>query len=109
MQGRYIEHQALKALGGRERISMVTAFRPKSALIKDETVLTGIRGISDLSEIYSQFTQYRLEILEERIRIALKKVRDRQRAHRQFDTNAMRGFLDEQKAFLDAMLVELVI
>lgn len=28
MQGRYIEHQALKAFGGRERISMVTSFEP---------------------------------------------------------------------------------
>lgn len=37
MQGRYLEHQALKALGGRERISIVTAFRPKSHLVRDET------------------------------------------------------------------------
>lgn len=36
MQGRYIEHQALEALGGRERISMVCAFRPKDAMVKDE-------------------------------------------------------------------------
>ncbi|KZL79494.1 hypothetical protein CI238_05854, partial [Colletotrichum incanum] len=30
MQGRYIEHQALKAFGDRKRISMVTSFRAKS-------------------------------------------------------------------------------
>ncbi|KAL4920413.1 hypothetical protein BDW62DRAFT_5281 [Aspergillus aurantiobrunneus] len=73
MQGRYIEHQALKALGGRERISMVTCFRQKSPLVKDETVLVGVRGISDLSELYIQYTEYRLEILEERIRHRLRK------------------------------------
>ncbi|KAL4868895.1 hypothetical protein BDV12DRAFT_185606 [Aspergillus spectabilis] len=51
LQGRYIDHQALKAHGGRERISMVTCFRPTSPLVKDETVLVGVRGISDLSEL----------------------------------------------------------
>lgn len=53
MHGRYIKHQALKALGGRERINMVTCFRPKPALLKDETVLVGVRGISDLSGLYT--------------------------------------------------------
>jgi hypothetical protein len=84
MQGRYIEHQALKALGGRERISMVT-FLPKSPLIKDETVLVGLRGISDLSQLYTQYTKYRLEILEERIRHMLKKEREREITKRPFD------------------------
>lgn len=41
MQGRYTKHQALKALGGCEHISMVTSSWPKSPFIKDETVLTG--------------------------------------------------------------------
>ncbi|CAM1501473.1 Fc.00g034570.m01.CDS01 [Cosmosporella sp. VM-42] len=108
MQGRYIEHQALKALGGRERISMVTSFRPKSALVKDETVLTGVRGISTLPELYSQYTQYRLEVLEERMRAASKMVRDRERSKRPFDTIGMRNFLNEQKQFMEAMLIELV-
>ncbi|KAF7560064.1 hypothetical protein G7046_g4079 [Stylonectria norvegica] len=108
MQGRYIEHQALKALGGRERISMVTSFRPKSSLIRDETVLTGVRGISNLPELYNQYTQYRLDILEERMRVQSKKLRERERAKRSFDTAQARVFLNEQKQFLEAMLMELV-
>ena len=108
MQGRYIEHLALKALGGRERISMVTSFRPKSALVKDETILTGVRGISTLPELYSQYTQYRLEVLEERIHATSKKVRERERSKRPFDTAGMRSFLNEQKQYLEAMLIELV-
>ncbi|CAM1511850.1 Fc.00g093630.m01.CDS01 [Cosmosporella sp. VM-42] len=107
LQGRYIEHQALKAFGGRERITMVTSFRPKSPFVKDETVLTGVRGISDLSEIYSQYTEYRLEILEERIRDRLKAVRQRALAKHQFDTAGVRGFLAEQQKFLESMLMEL--
>ncbi|PWY87287.1 hypothetical protein BO94DRAFT_517154 [Aspergillus sclerotioniger CBS 115572] len=108
MQGRYIEHQALKALGGRERISMVTCFRPKSPFMKDETVLTGVRGISDLSELYTQYTIYRLEILEERLRARLKTERQRELAKRQYDIGDARSFLTEQKEFLESMLTEII-
>ena len=106
MQGRYIEHQALKAIGGRERISMVTCFRPKSPLVRDETVLTGVRGISHKSEMYTQYTEYRLEILEERIRAKAKEERRREIAKKPFDTVTMRMWLVEQKEFLEAMIGE---
>ena len=108
MQGRYIEHQALKAVGGRERISMVTSFRPKSPLARDETVLTGVRGISDLNELYVEYTDYRLEVLEARFRALSKRVRDHDRAKRPFDVPGVRAFLLEQKQYIEAMLLELV-
>lgn len=107
MRGRYIEHRALKALGGRERITMVTSFRPKPPFMKDESILTGIRGISPLTEIYSQYTQYRLEILEERIRARLKKEQRREIAKPPFDVPNIRAFLTEKKDFLEAMVEEL--
>ena len=108
MQGRYIEHQALKALGGRERISMVTALRPKSPFVKDEIILTGVRETSDLSELYSQYSMYRLEVLEERIRAHMKKERKREDAKRPFDVDNTKRFLMEQKEFLESMLEEIV-
>ena len=107
MQGRYIEHQALKALGGRERISMVTAFRPKSPFAKDESTLTGVRGISAIPELYSQYTEYRLEILEERIGARLRSERQREFAKREFDTADTRDWLIKQKEFIETMLTEL--
>lgn len=107
LQGRYIEHQALKAFGGRERISMVTSFRPKSPLVKDETVLTGVRGISDLSGLYTQYSEYRLEVLEERICRKLKTERRRELAKRPFNIPDMRNFLTEQKQFIESMLEEI--
>lgn len=107
MQGRYIEHQALKALGGRERISMVTSFRPKSPHIKDESVLTGVRGISMRSDLYTQYTLYRLEILEERIRERLRMERKREQGKRAFDCADVRKFLTNQIEFLEAMVEEL--
>lgn len=107
MQGRYIEHQALKAFGGRERISMVTCLRPRDPCVKDETILTGVRGISDLSELYMQYTEYRLEVLEGRIRAQLKEQRRRELAKRPFDIPAVRGWLEEQKRFVESMLEEI--
>ncbi len=107
MQGRYIEHQALKAMGGRERISMVTCFRPKSPHVRDETILTGVRGISNKSELYTQYTEYRLEILEERIRAAMKGERIREQAKLPYDNRAMKAWLLEQKDFIDSMVAEI--
>ena len=108
MQGRYIEHQALKALGGRERISMVTSFRPKNPFVRDEIVLTGVRAISTLPELYGQYTQYRLEVLEERIRAYERRVREQERSGKRFNIKETREFVSQQKQFLEAMLVELV-
>ncbi|RSL62900.1 hypothetical protein CEP54_005538 [Fusarium duplospermum] len=105
---RYIEHQALKALGGRERITMVTSLRPKSPFIRDESVLTGVRGISNLDELYHQYTEYRLEILEERLRAKSKEERKLALAKKKYDIPAMRHFLQEQRAFIDSMLTEIV-
>ena len=87
---------------------MVTSFRPKSAFVQDDTVLTTVRAISDLSELYSQYTEYRLEMLEERIRAHLKEIRDRKRANRRFNTAASKGFIAEQQEFLAAINREVV-
>ena len=108
MQGRYIEHQALKALGGLERISMVTAFRPKSPSVKDEIILTGSRYISNWSELYTDYTEYRLEVLDERLRANLKEERKRVLANRRFNVADMKSFLTEQKQFLESTIAELI-
>ena len=100
MQGRYITHQALHALGAQERITMVTSFRPKSPHLRDDAVLTTVRGISDLSQLYYEFGCYRLEILEERIRAQLKKTRADHALGRRTDTRALKAFLKEQEEFL---------
>ncbi|KAF2454886.1 hypothetical protein BDY21DRAFT_387327 [Lineolata rhizophorae] len=108
LQGRYITHQALRALGAQERITMVTSFRPKSPHIRDDTVLTTVRPISDLSELYYGFGEYRMEILEERIREQLRQLRDRRRSGKKMNTTAFKKFLAEQEAFLKHMNNEMV-
>ena len=98
----------MRALGTSERITMVTSFRPKSAFMKDDTVLTTVRAISNLSELYSQYAEYRFEMLEERLRAHLKEIRERKRARQSFNTAATKTFITEQQNFLDSMLREIV-
>ncbi|SLM36918.1 hypothetical protein LPUS_06636 [Lasallia pustulata] len=108
LQGRYIEHQALRALGATERITMVTSFRPRCPTLPDDTVLTTVRPISNLSELYFQFSEYRLEILEERIRDKLKTLRETKRSGKKFNTLSLKKFLKEQEQFLAHMNKEMI-
>ncbi|KAK5122458.1 hypothetical protein LTR85_004042 [Meristemomyces frigidus] len=108
MQGRYITHQALRALGAQERITMVTSFRPKSPFLADDSVLTTVRGISDLSELYYEYGRYRLEMLEERIRVQLKHLREAHTAGKKTYTKAIKLFLEEQERFIHRTNEELV-
>lgn len=100
MQGRYITHQALRALGAQERITMVTSFRPRSPFLKDDSVLKTVRPVSDLSELYYEFGEYRMEIMEERLRAKIKEIRDKRRAGKKFATAEFKDFLAEQVSFL---------
>ncbi|KAF2810403.1 uncharacterized protein BDZ99DRAFT_310922 [Mytilinidion resinicola] len=108
LQGRYITHQALRALGAKERITSVTSFRPKSALVRDDTELRTVRPISDLSRLYYDFAEYRLENLEERTRVRLKELRERRRAGKKIDTVALKKWMTEQLAFLEHTNGEIV-
>lgn len=87
---------------------MVTSFRPKSHTFRDDTVLTTVRPISNLSELYYQFSEYRLEILEERIRNQLKAMRDAERSGRKMKTKALKAFLHDQEMFLAHMNKEMI-
>lgn len=100
LQGRCIEHRALRALGSQERITMVTSFRPRDLTLRDDTVLTTVRPISDLSELYFQFGEYRLKMLEERIRIQVEKMREAMQAGKKTDVTSLKRFLREQEDFL---------
>lgn len=87
---------------------MVTSFRPKNPMLRDDTVLTTVRPISDLAELYAQFSEYRLEILEERIRSELKAIRESRAAGRGVSTKKLKQFLAEQQKFLEHMNGEMV-
>ncbi|PQE25234.1 ubiquitin-conjugating enzyme e2 protein [Rutstroemia sp. NJR-2017a WRK4] len=108
LQGRYIDHQALRAFGGQERITMVTSFRPRSPRIRDDTVLTTVRPVSNLSDLYGQTVEYQLENAEARIRYMLKDIRDSMKAG-STNVKAIKEFLDfeiNQLSHLNREIVE---
>lgn len=91
LQGRYITHQALQALGAKERITAVTSWRPRSPFVKDDSELRTVRPVSNLGELYPSFIDYRLDIVEQRIRQHREHL-----AHGQpFDTRENKRFLQE--------------
>ncbi|KAJ4261515.1 hypothetical protein NW762_006940 [Fusarium torreyae] len=107
LQGRYVKHAALKAIG-KERISFITAFRPKSPFVKDELVLTGSRPISNQSELVYDYCTYRADILEARFREHAKKLREQQAAGIKFNPEAVKEFIQEQREMLEATLLEMI-
>jgi len=86
----------------------VTSFRPRSPYMKDDTVLTTVRPISDLSELYYEFAEYRCEIMEERLRKVRKDMIARRRARKKFDTIGHKRFLEESAAFMQRSNREMV-
>lgn len=107
LQGRYIDHQALSAFGGQERITMVTSFRPRSPRVRDDTVLNTVRPISNLSDLYGQTVEYNLENAESRIRQMLKNVRDSMKAGAT-DVQSIKSFLEFEIKQLSHLNKEIV-
>ncbi|CAE7214593.1 unnamed protein product [Rhizoctonia solani] len=68
LQGRYIDHVALGAYGAPERVTMVTSYRAKDVMVPDDSVLTTIRPMANLNELYFEWSTYRLDLLSERFR-----------------------------------------
>lgn len=60
-----------------ERITIVTSFRPKNPVLLDETTNANVRDKSHLTELYYQWTTYRLEVMAQRARIAAEALRER--------------------------------
>lgn len=108
LQGRYITHQALRALGATERITAVTSWRPRSAFVKDDSTLGTVRPVSNLSELYYDFAEYRLDMMEQRIRREREQMRNRRQTGRKFATTAHKGFLSESTAFMQHTWLEIV-
>ncbi|KEP47745.1 hypothetical protein V565_145450 [Rhizoctonia solani 123E] len=79
LQGRYIDHVALGAYGAPERVTMVTSYRARDVMVADDSVLTTIRPMANLNELYYEWSTYRLDLLSERFRHqskVLKKKRE---------------------------------
>jgi hypothetical protein len=86
---------------------MVTSFRPRSPAIKDDTTLFYVRPISDIHELYSEYSSYRFGILEERFRAARAAMETKLRYGEAFSVAETNAFIDEQIQFLEQMRGEI--
>jgi len=77
LQGRYVEHMGIPASGSGERIVSVTSFRPKDPILPDSSVLDQIRKHSIHTEIYKQYTIYRLKVLEARTQAKIRELEEK--------------------------------
>ncbi|KAL3963602.1 hypothetical protein ACCO45_000606 [Purpureocillium lilacinum] len=77
LQGRYITHTAAPVDNMPERVTIVTSFRPRNPMLPDETTNANVRNKSHLSELYYQWTTYRLDVLAQRARITADALRRR--------------------------------
>lgn len=87
---------------------MVTSFRPKNPLVKDDTVLTTVRPVSNLSKLYGDYTEYRLSMLDERLRSQVQRNQAQKKSGRKFDTAGNKRFIAQQIDFLQSMLTQMV-
>lgn len=75
-----------------ERVTIVTSFRPKNPLLVDDMTNANVRNKSHLSELYYQWTVYRLDVLAERARLAADALRSRYAQNvEQSDTEGKHG------------------
>lgn len=79
---------------------MTMVFKARDALVLDSTVLTTVRPISDLNELYFQWTEYRVEVLQDRLRAMRKELEAQHRAGRPTDKERIKAFLKQQEEYL---------
>ena len=106
LQGRHLEHKALPAIGNAERVTMVTAFRPRSPSVPLNMSLATVRPVSDLRPLYHQYVEYRLESLEARVKRELR--RHRENGSRHFHTSRAKSTLKALKDMITRTEAELV-
>ena len=95
-------------MGQRERITMVTSFRPRNPELPDDSRLTTVRPVSNLSELYRQFADYRLKMLQERIETQLQQLQTIHESGKRTDIKQLKTFLKVQAQFLAHMDKEIV-
>lgn len=74
-----------------ERVTIVTSFRPKDPTKLDETTNANLRNKSHLTELYYQWTTYRLDVLAQRSQIAADEFRKKYEENVQKTDNGKKG------------------
>lgn len=108
IQGRHVAHTALRSDGPEVRMTMVCPMWPSSPFVRDDTFLTYTRTISNTSELYGQYFEYRFGMLIERLLSRRAQSFDDRRKGAKLSTVELKAFIREQIAFLSEMQNEIV-
>jgi hypothetical protein len=87
---------------------MVTSFRPRSPLLRDDTILNTVRPISNLLDLYSEVIEYQLKNMEARLERYWTSVREAKKRGK-FDVKAFKEYLAFERqnmARIDKEIVE---
>jgi hypothetical protein len=104
LQGRSVSHIARPAGNMAERITIVTSFRPRNPRLFDDSSTMNIRTSSQLSEIYYQWTHYRLELLSRRFAIEAEELKKKYEDNaRKTDPEGKVGFCRAETVDVEAL------
>lgn len=76
MQGSLVSHAALRTLGSGERITFVVSMKPKDPTQLDTSTLRTVKPISNVDELFRQWTGYRLDVLARRAEIIRERLQE---------------------------------
>ncbi|KAG0650767.1 hypothetical protein D0Z07_2827 [Hyphodiscus hymeniophilus] len=122
LQGRSVSHIARPAGNMKERITIVTSFRPRDPRLYDDSSNMNVRGVSTLNELYYQWTSYRLRLLSERFAIEAQKLDKKYEDNvaktdsegrvglcraETVDVNAVRKLMAEQVRYMERTVFEM--
>ncbi|KPM42833.1 hypothetical protein AK830_g3742 [Neonectria ditissima] len=104
LQGRHISHVALPATNMPERITIVTSFRPRDPTLADETTNANVRDESHLTELFYQWSTYRLDNLAVRANVMASALRERYAQNvKKSDRDALPGMCRSETVNYDEM------
>lgn len=108
LQGRCIEHLASMPLGGEERITFVTSYRATNPLAYDGSVLNTVNPVSDINELHTDWVEYRMDTVADRLKALGNKVRQARTAGEPFSTEIVTAYLKEQEDYIKKTYVEML-
>ena len=106
MQGSAITHVALRAMGGGERITMVTSFRPKGHEGRDGSTLRTVKKISNLDILFNQWSSYRMDLVARRANAMYKRLQESNMSSEEIKRE-MSKWVEEQVMYLKNTISEM--
>jgi hypothetical protein len=122
LQGRSVSHIARPAGNMKERITVVTSFRPRNPRLFDDSSNMNVRTVSQSSELYYQWTSYRLRLLAERFATEADELKKKYEENiaktdpegkigfcraETVDVEALRKFMSEQMRYMERTVFEM--